>query len=193
MQLELFVENALKTESQIKKVKLNEDFFKELRLILIAAGSMLDQIKKNVFYDKPFNVDGLIDNTHLLNAAISRLNNLDVNDVTEYGTEVLINPRIFHSIVGIQTESTELLEALDITKKELDNINIAEEFGDLDWYKAIGVDELGISWDTVLETVIAKLKARYPNKFTSENAINRNLDKERKILDTMETEQTTNR
>lgn len=188
MQLDLFVEDALKTENRIKKVKVNKDLFNELRLILIAAGSMLDQIKKNTFYDKPFNIDDLARNTYTLNNAINRLSHLDINNVTEEVTDFPINPRIFHSIVGIQTESTELLEALDITQKELDNINIAEEFGDLDWYKAIGVDELGISWDTVLETVIAKLKARYPNKFTSEDAINRNLDKEREILDSMEQE-----
>jgi len=186
MQLELFVEDALKTESRINKVKVNETLFKELQLILIAAGSMLDQIKKNAFYDKPFNLDSLSSNTYALTNAVNRLGRLDINAVTEEVTDFPINPRIFHSIVGIQTESTELLEALDITKKELDNINIAEEFGDLDWYKAIGVDELGISWDTVLETVIAKLKSRYPNKFTSEDAINRNLDKEREILDSME-------
>jgi len=188
MQLELFVEDALKTESKIEKVKLNENLFKETITILIHAGAILDQIKKNVFYNKPYNLDGLVDNTYALNNAINSLSSIDINAVVDNATEFPINPRIFHSIVGIQTEATELLEALDITKMELDNINIAEEFGDLDWYKAIGVDELGINWDTVLETVIAKLKARYPNKFTSEDAINRNLDKEREILDTMETQ-----
>jgi len=186
MQLEMFVEDALKTESRIKKITVNETFFNEVREILISAGSLLDQIKKNAFYDKPYNMDGLMSNTYSLNNAINRLSRLDINDIADNKTDFPINPRIFHSIVGIQTEATELLEALDITKKELDDINIAEEFGDLDWYKAIGVNELGISWDTVLETVIAKLKARYPNKFTSEDAINRNLDKEREILDSME-------
>jgi hypothetical protein len=68
------------------------------------------------------------------------------------------------------------------------NINIAEEFGDIDWYKAIGVDELNINWVTILDTVISKLKTRYPDAFTSEDAINRDLDKERKVLDKMETQ-----
>lgn len=186
MQLDVFVEDALKTESQIEKISVNETLFNEVREILINAGALLDQIKKNAFYDKPYNMDGLMRNTYSLNNAINRLSRLDINDIADNKTVFPINPRIFHSIVGIQTEATELLEALDVTQKELDDINIAEEFGDLDWYKAIGVDELGISWETVLETVIAKLKARYPNKFTSEDAINRNLDKEREILDSME-------
>ena len=108
--------------------------------------------------------------------------------MVENEDEMSINPRIFHAIVGISTESTELLEALDFSGKELDNVNICEEFGDLDWYKAIGCDEFNISWDTILNTVIAKLKARYPENFTSKDAINRDLDKEREILDTMETE-----
>ena len=87
--------------------------------------------------------------------------------MVENEDEMSINPRIFHAIVGISTESTELLEALDFSGKELDNVNICEEFGDLDWYKAIGCDEFNISWDTILNTVIAKLKARYPENFTS--------------------------
>jgi hypothetical protein len=62
-------------------------------------------------------------------------------------------------------------------------VNLLEEFGDLAWYQAIGIDEAGGSLDKVLDRVIAKLRARYPEKFTSENAINRDLVKERAILE----------
>ena len=40
-----------------------------------------------------------------------------------------------------------------------------------------------ISIESILDTNIAKLKARYGDKFTSEMAINRNLEKERTILE----------
>lgn len=44
-------------------------------------------------------------------------------------------------------------------------------------------DEYGIDLETILENNIAKLKIRFPDKFTEENAINRNLEQERKQLE----------
>lgn len=185
-QLEQFVKDAIKTESKIDCVEVNEELLKRTITILINAGNILDQIKKQVFYNKPYDVADLTARAAVINIESLHLSNIDkynnVNDKTKFE----INPRIFHSIVGISTEATELLEALDVDGNNMDNINIAEEFGDIDWYKAIGVDELDIEWVTILDTVISKLKARYPNAFTSEDAINRDLDKERKVLDKME-------
>jgi len=185
--LNKFVNDAIKTESKIDCIKVNETLLTQTLLILVQAGNILDQIKKRAFYDKPYNIDDLVLRAETMNTALNELNNIDLNGLVDDEAEIKINPRIFHSIVGIATESTELLEALDITGENMDNINIAEEFGDIDWYKAIGVDELDIEWDTILDGVISKLKARYPNAFTSDDAINRNLDKERAILDKMET------
>lgn len=41
----------------------------------------------------------------------------------------------------------------------------------------------GITFEEGLERNIAKLKARFPDRFTEEAALNRNLEKERKILE----------
>lgn len=49
-----------------------------------------------------------------------------------------ISNRLFHSILGLQTEYTELVEALE---KE-DAINALEEIGDHFWYLAISYNEL---------------------------------------------------
>ncbi len=185
--LNKFVEDAIKTESKVESIKVNEVLLAQTLIILVQAGNVLDQIKKHAFYDKPYDIDGLISRAALMNDAVVKLNNVNLNTITDDETELKINPRIFHSIVGIATESTELLEALDINGENMDNINIAEEFGDIDWYKAIGCDELGIEWVTILDTVIDKLKTRYPNAFTSEDAINRDLTKERTVLETMKT------
>lgn len=186
-ELTQFVDDALKTESTVESIKANKEILNNTIAILISAGNILDQIKKNAFYDKPYNIPALVDYVEDLNAHTRKLNSVDlpvaVDDKTTFG----VNPRMFHSIVGISTESTELLEALDLSGKNMDNVNIAEEFGDIDWYKAIGTDEMGIEWIAILTTVINKLKARYPNAYTSEDAINRNLDKERNILEQMET------
>jgi NTP pyrophosphatase (non-canonical NTP hydrolase) len=43
--------------------------------------------------------------------------------------------------------------------------------------------DLRIPIESILIANIAKLKARYPDKFTTEDAINRDLDKERSILE----------
>ena len=81
---------------------------------------------------------------------------------------VPVNDRLFHSVIGIATEATELVEAMK--NGFPDDVNLLEEFGDLNWYEGIGIDELGGSFDEVLETNIRKLKHRYPEKFSHQSA-----------------------
>lgn len=97
---------------------------------------------------------------------------------------VLMNE--LHMVLGMQTEVAEIA---DVYKKhvaygrDLDLINIKEEIGDLMFYV---VNMCNIhNWDLrdIMQTNIEKLKARYPEKYTNENAINRNLDVEREILE----------
>jgi NTP pyrophosphatase (non-canonical NTP hydrolase) len=91
-----------------------------------------------------------------------------------------------HMAIGISTESGELL---DVYKKwfaygkEIDKVNVKEEIFDCFWYLVNLCRMLDIDIEKGMEINIAKLKQRYPEKFTEENAINRNLDKERKILE----------
>lgn len=174
----------------------------------------------------------------------------------------VLHQDIVHAILGIQTESAELLEALQ--KPKLDYVNIAEECGDSLWYIACycnytklelpqvqyykrynfitkllyrrkdienSMIELNVlsgrlvdvikrvfyygkgentpqiknldsliteTWielnyllnilgetsvDRICDNNIAKLRKRFPNKFETENAFNRNLEAERKILE----------
>lgn len=62
-------------------------------------------------------------------------------------------------------------------------MNLKEELGDLLWYVSQAMDELDTTYEIEMSRVIRKLKARYPEKFTEENAENRNLTKEREILE----------
>lgn len=94
--------------------------------------------------------------------------------------------RLLHAGIGLATESGEFLDALKkhiFYGKPLDRTNLKEEIGDLMWYCAIALDELDSTFGEVQETNIAKLKARYPDKFTEERAETRDLVKERKILE----------
>jgi len=97
-----------------------------------------------------------------------------------------ISSRLLHGVSGCVTEAGELEDALKkciFYGKELDLVNLTEEVGDVMWYLAILLDELGSSFEEVITINIRKLKSRYPNKFSSERALNRNLDKERDILE----------
>ena len=51
------------------------------------------------------------------------------------------------------------------------------------WYLAILSDELGISFEEMWEKNIAKLRVRFPEKYTDHHAVNRDLDSERKVLE----------
>lgn len=192
-----FVQDAIRTESRIETITLNPEAFAHLTTALIALGSMLDQIKKHTFYKKPFDNAQLILNIEAAKYSVARLSDqLYYTWKNEKPTE--FDSRIFHSVVGITTEAVELLQALKINPEHtdklltrdlgnsppaLDFVNLREEFGDLMWYIAIGVDQTGGDFEAVLDRVIAKLKTRYPNKFNNEDAINRNLEEERRVLE----------
>ncbi|HOW16870.1 MAG TPA: nucleoside triphosphate pyrophosphohydrolase family protein [bacterium] len=94
--------------------------------------------------------------------------------------------RLLHGSCGIATEAGELLDTMKkhiFYGKEIDTVNIVEEIGDLMWYSAILLDELGVEFEEVMEKNINKLKARYGDKFTETGANVRDLNKERKILE----------
>lgn len=91
-----------------------------------------------------------------------------------------------HAALGMVTESAEFADMLKkhlFYGKPLDEVNLAEEIADNLWYCAMALRALGTDFETAMERNIAKLKARYPEKFTEELAENRNLDKERAILE----------
>lgn len=95
-------------------------------------------------------------------------------------------PRLIHALLGIGTESGELQDVLKrylIYGKDIDIIHLKEELGDLLWYIALALDEIETSFEEVFESNIAKLQARYPDKFTEIAALNRDLRKEREALD----------
>ncbi|MCF8060126.1 MAG: nucleoside triphosphate pyrophosphohydrolase family protein [Bacteriovoracaceae bacterium] len=94
--------------------------------------------------------------------------------------------RLLHAGIGLATEAGEFLDALKkhiFYGKELDRVNLKEEMGDIFWYMAIACDELGVEFEPLMERNIAKLKARYGEKFTENKAENRDLESERVILE----------
>jgi NTP pyrophosphatase (non-canonical NTP hydrolase) len=97
--------------------------------------------------------------------------------------------RLLHGGIGISTESGEILDALKkhiYYGKPLDKVNIMEECGDVLWYVALILREVGYSFEEVAEINIKKLRARYGDKFSEYDAQNRDLKKERDILEGIE-------
>jgi NTP pyrophosphatase (non-canonical NTP hydrolase) len=94
--------------------------------------------------------------------------------------------RLLHGSIGIETEAGELIDQVKkhlFYGKELDIPNIKEEIGDLLYYIGIICDVYSFKLDDIMQININKLKARYGNKFEENKAINRDLEKERKILE----------
>jgi NTP pyrophosphatase (non-canonical NTP hydrolase) len=93
---------------------------------------------------------------------------------------------LLHASIGLTTESAEFADTIKkhiYYGKEIDKINLIEEIGDLAWYCAIALNTLGSSFEQIMEKNIAKLQARYPDKFTEEKAKHRDLTLERSILE----------
>lgn len=94
--------------------------------------------------------------------------------------------RLLHAGMGMDTEAGEFTDQLKkhiFYGKPLDEVNLSEEIGDMLWYIAIAADALNIDISQIMQTNIDKLKARYPEKFTEYDAQNRDLGKERGILE----------
>ena len=116
----------------------------------------------------------------------SKITDLDESQSLNLRDRCADQASLLHYALGLVTESAEIADALKkhvAYGKPLDLVNIKEEVGDLLFYIARIVDTYGWTFEEVMETNINKLKARYGAKFTEAAALNRDLDKERKILE----------
>jgi NTP pyrophosphatase (non-canonical NTP hydrolase) len=96
------------------------------------------------------------------------------------------NAKMLHYAMGMNTEAAEFIDNVKKTViygKEFDKTNAIEELGDQLWYISRALETLGSTFEEAMSINMAKLKARYGDKFTEEKAINRDLNKERKALE----------
>lgn len=97
-----------------------------------------------------------------------------------------IEARAVHAFFGLLTEIGELADAFKrhiFYGKDLDLTNVDEEIGDVLWYLAILMNHCNVDFESCMTRNIAKLRARYPNKFSEYDAVHRNLEAERAILE----------
>lgn len=181
MRIGEYIDQALRSEQPLEKIVGDRAFVALTIEVLIAAGALADLLKKQLVYGKRINRSEF-------NSALEL-----VKDCAETAADqpqsladalIPIWPRMTHAALGGYGEYAELLEALlkGCETCELDLNNVVEEVGDVSWYGALALDELnevGASRpDLTLAANIAKLKARYPDKFTLEASEARDTDAE---------------
>lgn len=104
-------------------------------------------------------------------------------------TDAPLDTKELHDIHMVVGMSTEINEILDVFKKKLaynkpvDWVNVKEEIGDIMWYLANFCRTNNFNLQEILDVNIEKLKCRYPERFSEDNAIFRNIDAERSILE----------
>ena len=83
---------------------------------------------------------------------------------------------LINSALGLCGESGEVA---DLVKKhrfqghDLDFEHIAKELGDIAWYLAVGAYSIGYDLEKIMQMNVDKLKARYPNGFSTDRSLHR--------------------
>lgn len=149
---------------------------------MIVAGELCDSIKRKLFYGLghiskgvPFNV------MHLERMSGEQI----LGQLKQYASHFEANDLI-HGILGAAGESGELLDALTaaiLEQKEIDKVNVVEEVGDVLWYLALVLRSVDSTLEEAMQININKLRKRYPEQWSQEAVVNRDLEGEREILE----------
>lgn len=146
----------------------------------IASAEQLDKVKKALFYGRP--APGIEARYKDIDHA-----RIDMrNTLKGLHSDPMRAEQVLHAVIGLFTEAGEMLEAVleaIVERKPLDGVNMIEESGDAKWYLAVLADALPFSWGTDEVVNIEKLRKRFPDKFTEDNANVRDLDAERAVLE----------
>ncbi|MCY1202251.1 hypothetical protein D9M72_137350 [compost metagenome] len=179
---------ALVTESKFERLNFSRGGLINLLTLLALSADIADQAKKTMAYGKPFDDVTFAAKLRKLATLATDMNGRAerIARVEDQASDLHEpNMRILHAGIGIFGEAGEILEAIikQVQTGELDLINVGEEGGDVDWYRAILADESGLSIEKAWEQNIAKLKVRYGDKFDAKKAENRDLAAERAVLE----------
>jgi hypothetical protein len=178
----------------------------DLEVLRIALGlnaitaDILDGFKKQIFYGKEQKLnDTLLPNlnqianlvmhlTLLLHGVPNEKGELVKDEQTglHLAEELPGDIRTMHALLGVITEGGELAEIMVGAIENdgaIDAVNLHEELHDISWYSAVAHDANSLDFIVGLRNNINKLIKRYPQKFDSEHADNRNLDAERAELE----------
>lgn len=135
--------------------KVDADYLVHILYVAMKAIKDVELAKKSLFYGRD-----------LPNSLGDRNAMLAGTGSAEYRR---VPTNLIHSIMGIVGEAGELAEHLYDTLQgkrfPVEHDKLLLEYGNHLWYHALAYNELGTDFETVGRQNIAKLKARYPNKF----------------------------
>lgn len=82
---------------------------------------------------------------------------------------------LWHSLFGMASEVGEIQGIFQKSYQghEIDEVHLMKELGDLMWFVAEFATVHGWNLNSIAETNIEKLKARYPEGFAAEKSLNR--------------------
>lgn len=103
--------------------------------------------------------------------------------IDNFNTAALAN--ITHGAIGVSTEAGELLDIIKrrmIYSKPFCREHIIEEVGDILHYLTYIAEAMHFSFEDAMEANMRKIKVRYPNKFNTHDALNRNIVEEKEAL-----------
>jgi NTP pyrophosphatase (non-canonical NTP hydrolase) len=145
-------------------------------------GLMLNQFKKVIIYDKP--LDGIQDEVMSLSEELAFV--MGADDAFELLALDQKRAETLHAVLGLVTEMAEitplLMKYILGIDEECDEAHLNEEIGDFFFYFAILERLFGLDVGEIKQRNTAKLKVRYPDKFSSESALNRDLEAEQEAL-----------
>lgn len=145
---------------------VNPAFVGDMLRQRVKGAELVDGVKRALFYNK---TDRLPKADLLANVEEIAFN-IDVDDL--------------HAVLGMEGEMGEITEILiDPNLTEQEKIaRLIDESGDFLWYLALAFMNRGISFQDVFARNIEKLKQRYPDKFTVDLAVNRDLAAEAAVF-----------
>jgi hypothetical protein len=199
-----YIEQAVQTESIPAQINFGTAGLHASMALAILTARYMDLVKRRIYYGTEIDqkaVEGIVQQILGVAQFLGAHNQVgqlaNPHDVQELPSGAQIpaelvkaslsnlDVRLLHAGIGIFTESGEALEALmkQFETGELDNVNFGEEMGDISWYQAIGFHASGVDLDECRAKNIAKLRKRYPEKFSAYDATHRDLAGERTILE----------
>ena len=96
-----------------------------------------------------------------------------------------LRTRLDHAINGMASEGGELLDLIKAVKfygKKVPRIKFLDEMADELHFLVMGMNILGVTFNDLIRLNKLKLRSRYPNGFTQEDAITRDREKEQKEM-----------
>jgi NTP pyrophosphatase (non-canonical NTP hydrolase) len=131
------------------------------------VATLADKLKKAFFYNKRTLSGAVVD--PMPDPRNDEINGMERQQAIDF----------VHAVLGIVSETGELFAAATAH----DEVNVSEETGDILWYVAMLLRSSGSTFEESFGMNIAKLRKRFPEKFTDEHANTRDLFAERDTLE----------